>query len=421
VHDSEYADLSAWQNASHLDLHSVSYQHAFANFSDLQPDVNAASVWAIHGRGIHIDTIFITTDINGNARPAFPENGVPDIGAYEFTPTSTPPLSIPHGVIAMDSFQVFMSPFSAIDTVASIKWDAVTATPSNVDVRQYSGILSPGITANEHAMYFFTDIKDIGVAPYAFALNVYYKEIWQGTVPVEQDIMMTRNDANGWLLASAIGSASTDTVNNMMSVNYMPSFGLFTGTNSTNALPVKLLGLSGIRSNKDALLRWATTTEANTDRFEIERSLDGRSFVKTGNVMAAGNSSEVKHYTFTDIDPFATQNLVYYRLKIVDKNGKAEYSKIISFSEQTGTGSNALVYPNPFNAELFVEIEAKGSGNALLTVTDLSGKTVATQKQATHEGMNTISLSDTGSLKAGVYFLSVETNGNRSVYKIIRH
>jgi len=43
-----------------------------------------------------------------------------------------------------------------------------------------------------------------------------------------------------------------------------------------------------------ALLKWSTAFEQNSDRFEIEKSIDGSNWNKIGTVRAAGNSSTIK-------------------------------------------------------------------------------------------------------------------------------
>ena len=57
----------------------------------------------------------------------------------------------------------------------------------------------------------------------------------------------------------------------------------------------------------DAVLRWQTATETNSAWFSIQRSNDGIHFNNIGKVKAAGNSSRIESYAYTDMDAAALQ------------------------------------------------------------------------------------------------------------------
>lgn len=65
----------------------------------------------------------------------------------------------------------------------------------------------------------------------------------------------------------------------------------------------------------------------NVSRFEVERSADGVAFTKVGEVSVNNTTSGL--YSFTDINARAFFNKGYYRLKLIDIDSKAGYSKII--------------------------------------------------------------------------------------------
>jgi hypothetical protein len=96
---------------------------------------------------------------------------------------------------------------------------------------------------------------------------------------------------------------------------------------SSGPLPVTWLYFTGNKKNdKDALLKWATGSEINTKNFVLERSFNGNTFTATGMVNAAGNSSITTNYSFTDSNALKLPtNVLYYRLKQVDRDGRASY------------------------------------------------------------------------------------------------
>jgi hypothetical protein len=85
----------------------------------------------------------------------------------------------------------------------------------------------------------------------------------------------------------------------------------------SGTLPVKLISFTAGRSNQSVLLSWKTASEEGFDHFEIERSADGRSFQKIATIHAAGAGYPYQHI---DQVPLTGQN--FYRLKMVDQDGK---------------------------------------------------------------------------------------------------
>ena len=68
------------------------------------------------------------------------------------------------------------------------------------------------------------------------------------------------------------------------------------------------------------VLSWKTASEINNSHFEIERSNNGKDFIKIGEIAGQGTSNSTKRYQFTDKNPGSAQQ--YYRLKQVDFDGK---------------------------------------------------------------------------------------------------
>ena len=97
-------------------------------------------------------------------------------------------------------------------------------------------------------------------------------------------------------------------------------FGFFT------PLPVKFIGFSVAKQTTGILIQWATSEEVNADRYEIERSADGSNWNTIANVLAAGNTTTVSNYSYTDKNN-ATKT-VYYRIKQVDVDQRFIYTSV---------------------------------------------------------------------------------------------
>ena len=95
-------------------------------------------------------------------------------------------------------------------------------------------------------------------------------------------------------------------------------------------------------------LSWKTATEEAGDRFEIERSVDGKNFDKIGAIDAKGSAPSV--YGFIDQSPLSGTN--YYRLKFMNSDGSIFYSNIASANLSENKESAISVYPNPMTDKL---------------------------------------------------------------------
>ena len=94
--------------------------------------------------------------------------------------------------------------------------------------------------------------------------------------------------------------------------------------NGERVLPVNLTEFNAQKNTDGVLLQWITATELNVAKFSVEKSKDGMSFSQMG-VVEATNQTLAK-YSFTDLKPEEAVN--FYRLKMVDKDGSYEYSKL---------------------------------------------------------------------------------------------
>jgi hypothetical protein len=171
-------------------------------------------------------------------------------------------------------------------------------------------------------------------------------------------------------------------------------------------LPVKLVDFKVISKANDVSLTWTTAMEINSSHFDIERSNDGKVWNTQGSVQAAGSVSVEQDYTFTDASPNSGENL--YRLKIVDIDGKFEYSPIKSVNFAS-TALNVVVGPNPAYSFLNINVNAPGNEPYRLRLINRSGQVVFDQK---HDASNKRLQLSVSNYTDGTYFLEV-TNSSR--------
>ena len=185
-----------------------------------------------------------------------------------------------------------------------------------------------------------------------------------------------------------------------------------------NPLPIYLLSFTGKALVSDNQLNWSTSQEINSKQIEIERSINGTDFIKVGIVSARGNSSSRSDYTYTDKDVKAVNQ--YYRLKLVDVDGKFSYSTIIVIKRDNLPMSINRIMPNPFKDKVEIELLAENSNETVLTLYDMSGKLVKTMQVKTTKGINRILLNDLGGLGSGTYILNIKNNDGEIKTKLLK-
>ena len=183
-------------------------------------------------------------------------------------------------------------------------------------------------------------------------------------------------------------------------------------------LPTTLLNFTATLNGKAAQLQWTTTTEINTKNFLVERSIDGTHFQNIGSVNATGNSTQKTSYKFDDASALnAGANKLYYRLQMVDRDGKFTYSKIATV--QIVNGKLFVVYPNPVKDQLFITSNAS-LNNAQIRITDQSGKVVY-QQQMTNMQTGTPNKINVAGLNKGVYYLQLITGSDVQTTKFMKY
>lgn len=174
-------------------------------------------------------------------------------------------------------------------------------------------------------------------------------------------------------------------------------------------LPVRISAFDAKKVGAAARLTWRADAEENVEKYEIERSADGRAFTTVGTVAAAGAFA----YAFTDLSPLATG---FYRVKAVDFDGKISLSGIIKLSaNKSGVVLNAFPIPARNNVTLQHGTAAAGSRISLNTQ---DGRIVRNIVPATGAQQTNVDLS---ALQPGVYMIRFESgNGEVETLKIVK-
>ncbi|HEX6914096.1 MAG TPA: alpha-amylase family glycosyl hydrolase [Chitinophagaceae bacterium] len=181
------------------------------------------------------------------------------------------------------------------------------------------------------------------------------------------------------------------------------------------ALPLQLLSFHGQRNKGSIRLDWTTSNENGVARFEVQRSFDGNSFTGFG-LVEAKNQSAIQYYQLTDETPQAVNAAapVFYRLKMIDKDGSFRYSSIVEIGP---SWSGISIYPNPVKqGKVFVRTMNQPGERLRISIQDPSGRTCLRSVIPVNGSTAAI---DVAGLAGGIYFLMAELNGSVRVYPLV--
>ncbi|MBS1777336.1 MAG: T9SS type A sorting domain-containing protein [Bacteroidetes bacterium] len=230
--------------------------------------------------------------------------------------------------------------------------------------------------------------------------------------------------------ANGAGSGWALTQNAATALNISPAQATFTFGNAgqfnqqfviggnNNPLPIKLISFIARASENNSLLQWQTSSEENTEHFVIERSDDGVNFEQIGKQKAFGNHSDFNNYSFVDKGVGANHSKVFYRLRMIDFDGRTNFSNVQSVRFGRDVVS-VTTQPNPFHDKLMISIYSREGGSTLVTLSDLQGKVVYSTSVITSIGQNDLSIQPTN-LASGMYVLRVSNKEGFFTQKIVK-
>jgi hypothetical protein len=175
-------------------------------------------------------------------------------------------------------------------------------------------------------------------------------------------------------------------------------------TRSTcQALPIELISFDAkCNANKTVRLAWTTASETNSYFFTVERTSDAIHFETIGKIDGAGNSNQLKKYSFTDTT--STLGYLYYRLKQTDYNGDYQYSNIVA-TDCNEKSSTIIIYPNPNTGEFVINGFGK---EGFLVVYNVLGEIIEAKK--IENDRVKVNLKDQHN---GFYFIIIESENKK--------
>lgn len=196
------------------------------------------------------------------------------------------------------------------------------------------------------------------------------------------------------------------------------TFYLYPSYYMNSPLPVELIVFEATPLDKVIQLNWATASELNNMRFDIERSTDGINFEKIGEVAGKGNYKGTSNYSFDDTHAVAGE-IYYYRLKQVDLNGGSTYSKIRSaILNPDDKLMISQFMPNPARNNTAINILSDGVLDMHVRIITLEGRLVKDDTYPVKKGESKINL-DIKLLPRGIYMVVFNSSQGTEIRKLV--
>lgn len=168
-------------------------------------------------------------------------------------------------------------------------------------------------------------------------------------------------------------------------------------------VPVTIEYLHGAKTAGGNTLAWKLgCPDGDNAVMTLQRSTDGRNFSSVYDLTAnAARCAQEFNYN----DSRAISGINYYRIKIVNADGRATYSNIVTLTDKKATFTLVNVQPNPTSDRLVLNIAGAQNDKVQITVQDMNGRRVLTQTAQITAGSNPITV-DVSKLQAGTYTIT---------------
>lgn len=161
-----------------------------------------------------------------------------------------------------------------------------------------------------------------------------------------------------------------------------------------------LMAFSAEQKLENIQITWSTSGESQADRFELEKGIDDKHFIKVENTSRSLEKNGRYNYNCSDIQTQSGTN--YYRIKHIKPDGEVSYSKTAAVNYMKKE-DQIKVFPSVVKNEMLIKYYAEQKDLIILRITDVNGSVVLSQPiTAAFEGLNVYDFSPEN-IKPGTY------------------
>lgn len=241
-------------------------------------------------------------------------------------------------------------------------------------------------------------------------LRLFYFDAELNGADESRLVQWKREDLSAaWTEQGPTANVSRDMNEDWVELSHIGTLSNWTLAELSGTLPVTFTALNITCSDNAAIIHWQTATEIDVDHFEVQRSVNGADWTTIASQGAAGQSSTLQDYTYTDREQVSSVT-VFYRIMSVDRDGARKYTE--ARASACASTEQWKVWPNPVQQELHIRFTTEEAYSASLQLFDNKGALVRQWQQNVTRGVNqfTVDLKD---LAAGAYHIVIYRYDNR--------
>ncbi len=323
-------------------------------------------------------------------------------------------------------------------------WVPIFDNSGNIIAEVYSngndlGLITPNLFVNSGAVRqfgsrFYLDrnmaIQSANSITNPIKLRLYLKQTelsaLQAVDPSVSGITQLKITKTNTLCQSAY-SGSPTVISQEANSNYGVNYYLQYSTNGfssfyldglSGVLPLKFIQFTVLRIQTGVSINWTVVKDSSIYSFEVEKSENGIQFHTIASAKRDEFISERNgNWNYTITDALANNIVFYYRIKLIDINGRIIYSKVKKLNAAKKENLFLSVYPNPANKGITIEFNNISNETAIISIFDISGRKLKQFQQINLNGKIILNISD---FKAGIYLMKIDIGGRTYQKKFIK-
>ncbi len=184
-----------------------------------------------------------------------------------------------------------------------------------------------------------------------------------------------------------------DTTDFSITYTYCPTWFLAADISSFNAVK---------RNQTDIDINWLTLNEQSNRLYELQKSSDGRNFVKLAQIPAKPEANATGSYSYQYGIGEEDKRKLIFRVKQTEQNGTVKYSALRIVDVGNSTSNQPRLFPNPSNGATNLIFSNTKKGDWQVQVCSASGQVLQT-----YEARNALvlQLNTNRQLPKGLYFI----------------